>query len=329
MKNNNKFGEKPFTLGIVGKSEHGPYATHVEGFVTADPHYVEAKEGKQAYTRTGIGISGNALRLLAMSDGTYSKENDYPEMEFIQITVVGAKAKTFAEQVTKGSKIVVSGPLSKSEYTDKQNNARANVSILANTFSVLASSKGSGSLNSFFNAVTMIRADDEGQVQKYSTVCGLTGKVTKVSSLECAKTGTQYMRFQMSLAISADKVLALANGTYDKEAVYDKNRTLLTCTVFNKHAIGLSKILRPGMLVCCSGSVDSSEHDGVVYVNMRPIGVSVMQWGEQSRTETEEKKVSVDASSEDKQPETPVTGSSIAVSDPDEDDDESDDELPF
>jgi single-strand DNA-binding protein len=65
--------------------------------------------------------------VLAFSIGVAVGSRANPETMWVRCSLYGKRADSLAQHLTKGSKVVVSGPLSLSSWTDKEGNARTDL----------------------------------------------------------------------------------------------------------------------------------------------------------------------------------------------------------
>lgn len=99
----------------------------IEGNATKDPELTFGQSG-QARCRLSVAANGN-------------KKNDRGEWEttstsFFDVTCWGARAEAVADQVTKGTGVIVSGRIVQREFTDKNGENRRVFEVTADSVGV-------------------------------------------------------------------------------------------------------------------------------------------------------------------------------------------------
>lgn len=310
---------RPFTAANVGMSAKGPFAFHLEGFVTRDPNLMPPVEGKKQMVTTSIGISGNAWAVLARAEGTYSKETEYPENEFVDLVVFGKTAEEFSKAVTKGSKVAVSGHIQRRDYT-KDGETRESVSVVVDGFVVLATKKQTGELRANMVPATAITTAEDGKETTTPTACLVNGTVVGLKTLGTGKSGKSYLQFGLRTQVPAEKIYDLAVGQWSKDKSYDDKKTIVNMTVFGATADRMAKLLKPGMEMAVTGRIEKQEYNGNISYQMMPFTLSVMKFVEAAEAANDEASTSAPA----KAPKTPKAAPATPPAD-----DDDDDELPF
>lgn len=97
-------------------------------------------------------------------------------------------------------------------------------------------------------------------------LCGVCGYIKKVGEIQYGQTGESYLRVAIDTTAPIDQTFALANGTYDRDEIYNQKR--LFVTVWGNRAIKLQTKLQFGMpiMVTGRGTVSPSANgDGMFY----------------------------------------------------------------
>lgn len=256
-----------YTTGYVGTTPAGPYAFQVEGNLTRPPELRQTNNGNPVLNNS-IGIGRPAAALYALADGSYDKDATYPENNFVEIVAFGDIAEEMAN-LEKGTRIVVAGEMSKRAWTDKAGAERESVQIKVSQFAVLSCKAApKGAVAKTTVPATNLYTDKNGEDKMAPIACLVSGNLHKVEELGTSPNGISYLHFSMFAQEPAAKVLDKAYGrdTADKE--YDEKKKLIWCSVFNKQAESLAKLLKEGMTVAVSGSISENVYNGGSSVRM-------------------------------------------------------------
>lgn len=253
----------------VGMSGDKPYAFHLEGNLTAEPHLLEAQGDKAEMAYTSMGISMGCMKLMAKATG-----KDAPEDEgdtFVSLNFYGNLAKKFMESNPgKGNAIAVCGKLV--PYTDKQGKNR--VRVMVDNFVLTFN----GKRNKRF-AVATNTFNGKNGVQNIPMVCLLTGNIIRVDELATSANGRDYLRGAIGLAIPAKKVFDKAStgkvGEYPEDAL-----SIMNFVFFDEQAQRLAKVLRKGETVCVSGRVSEDTYEGNTSYTINPRTLKIMAFPE-------------------------------------------------
>lgn len=281
MANNNTNNTRPFLTSCVGTTAKGvPYAIQLEGYIaSAAPYFKEATDDKKAFLSFSIGLRGSAARLMALADGTYEKGKEYGEKgedglekdEFCDLHLYGTLAEKMSKVLVKGRRVVVSGPMKMEEY-DRKDGSKG-TRLVVNVDNIIdGGSRKNGvdpTVASNIAVVTTTFTGKDGVTRSTPMAATVSGTVIGAGELK-NKNGTDYLQFGIRTGMSAEKIVALADGTYDKDKEYDGKKTIINATVFGKTAERLAKVIRDGAIVVVSGPAEANEYDGKISYQIRP-----------------------------------------------------------
>ena len=270
MANNNTNNTRPFLTSCVGMTAKGvPYAIQLEGYIaSAAPYFKEATDDKKAFLSFSIGLRGTAARMMALADGTYDKDKEYGEKgedglekdEFADLHLYGTLAEKMSKVLVKGRRVVVSGPMKMEEY-DRKDGSKG-TRLVVNVDNII----DGGSRK---NGVTTTYTGKDGVTRSTPMAATVSGTVIGAGELKNSN-GTDYLQFGIRTGMSAEKIVALAGGTYDKDKEYDGKKTIINATVFGKTAERLAKVIQDGAIVVVSGPAEANEYDGKISYQIRP-----------------------------------------------------------
>lgn len=304
-----------FTTGYVGKSGDQGYAYQVEGNLVRPGELRQTKKNTP-YTANSMGIGGNIWRLLAMAEGTHTKDATYPEdtsASFLNIIAYDAVAEALAD-LPKGARILVSGPISKRTIKDAEKGDRTLVQVVVESFAVVGNKTHAEVIPGTAGAATNVYTGNDGEEHKQNIATLVSGKVFDAKEPGVTGNGRPYFNFSVFAQEPAQKVLDRANGKAT-DGEYDEKMKLINVSVFGKQAESLAKLVKKGMTVSISGSIDEEVFEGKTYIRMNLGALNVLKFPD---PENEVPEDSGDA---------PVNGTGAFDSIPDDDDD--DDELPL
>lgn len=281
MANNNTNNTRPFLTSCVGTTAKGvPYAIQLEGYIaSAAPYFKEATDDKKAFLSFSIGLRGSAARLMALADGTYEKGKEYGEKgedglekdEFCDLHLYGTLAEKMSKVLVKGRRVVVSGPMKMEEY-DRKDGSKG-TRLVVNVDNIIdGGSRKNGvdpTVASNIAVVTTTFTGKDGVTRSTPMAATVSGTVIGAGELK-NKNGTDYLQFGIRTGMSAEKIVALADGTYDKDKEYDGKKTIINATVFGKTAERLAKVIQDGAIVVVSGPAEANEYDGKISYQIRP-----------------------------------------------------------
>lgn len=339
---NNTNNTRPFLTSCVGMTAKGvPYAIQLEGYIaSAAPYFKEATDDKKAFLSFSIGLRGSAARLMALADSTYDKDKEYGEKgedglekdEFADLHLYGALAEKMSKVLVKGRRVIVSGPMKMEPYTKKDGTAGSR--LVVNVDNIIdGGSRKNGidpTIGSNIAVVTTTFTGKDGVTRSTPMAATVSGTVVGAGELRNSN-GTDYLQFGIRTGMSAEKIVALAGGTYDKNKGYDTKKTIINATVFGKVAERLAKVIKDGAVVVVSGPADVNEYDGKVSYRIRPRNnaVTILKYADNGVA------APVSGSAADTAP-APAAGSAAADAAPASDegyfapvDEDDGDELPF
>lgn len=269
-----------YTTSYVGKSEKGGYAFQVGGNLTRTVE-LRADKNQNPIVLASIGIGGNAWRMLAIAEGTYDKNADYPDdsaASFINLIASGDVAKQM-EGLPKGASILVSGPIFKHTYAAPDGSERTSVRISVNSFARLGNQaqnvqpvipKTPGYAKEVFT-----KRDGTDGSNNIATL--VSGKVFRVFDPSATSDGTPVFSFSMFAQCASQQVYDIATGKQDGTG-YDAQKTLVSVSVFGRQAETLAKLVKAGMVVCVSGAVSKRDVNGQEWVQIRLGGLDVLKY---------------------------------------------------
>lgn len=88
--------------------------------------------------------TGMAIASFTVACDKYDAKAKKNTAEFIRCVAFGKTAENIGNYFSKGSPILLTGPIHTDEYTDKQGNKRYMTSVVANNFEFCGSKKGEG-----------------------------------------------------------------------------------------------------------------------------------------------------------------------------------------
>ena len=281
MANNNTNNTRPFLTSCVGMTAKGvPYPIQLEGYIaSAAPYFKEASGEKKAFLSFSIGLRGSAARMMALANGTYEKGKEYGEKgedglekdEFADLHLYGTLAEKMSKVLVKGRHVVVSGPMKMEEYTRKDGTTATR--LVVNVDNIIdGGSRKNGvdpTIGTDIAVVTTTYTGKDGVTRSTPMAATVSGTVIGAGELKNSN-GTDYLQFGIRTGMSAEKIVALAGGTYDKGKEYDDKKTIINATVFGKAAERLAKVIKDGAVVVVSGPADANEYDGKVSYRIRP-----------------------------------------------------------
>lgn len=271
---NNTNNSKPFLTASTIKTDKGvPYALQLEGYVaSAAPYFKEATEDKKAFLNVRIGLRGPAERLMALADGTYDKDKDYgSEDDFADLRFYGPLAEKMSKVLTKGRRVVVSGPMKWEEFKRKDGSDARKIVIDVNN-AVDGGSRKAGvdpTVGDNIAVATMTYTGKDNVTRSIPMAATVSGTVIGAEGLK-TKGDTTYLNFGIKTNMPAEKIVDLANGTYSKDKEYDGKKTIINATMFGKSAQQLAKVIRNGAVVVVSGATQAHEYDGKVSYQIKP-----------------------------------------------------------
>lgn len=293
MANNNTNNTRPFLTSCVGMTAKGvPYAIQLEGYIaSAAPYFKEASGDKKAFLSFSIGLRGSAARMMALADGTYEKGKEYGEKgedglekdEFADLHLYGTLAEKMSKVLVKGRRVVVSGPMKMEEYTRKDGTTATR--LVVNVDNIIdGGSRKNGvdpTVASNIAVVTTTYTGNDGVTRSTPMAATVSGTVVGAGELKNSN-GYDYLQFGIRTGMSAEKIVDLAGGSYNKDKKYDGKKTIINATVFGKTAERLAKVIRDGAIVVVSGPAEANEYDGKVSYRIRPRSnaVTVLKYAE-------------------------------------------------
>ena len=239
-----------------------PYAIQLEGYIaSAAPYFKEASGDKKAFLSFSIGLRGSAARMMALADGTYDKDKDYgSEDDFADLRFYGPLAEKMSKVLVKGRRVVVSGPMKMEEYTRKDGTTATR--LVVNVDNIIdGGSRKNGvdpTIGTNIAVVTTTYTGKDGVTRSTPMAATVSGTVIGAGELKNSN-GTDYLQFGIRTGMSAEKIVALAGGTYDKGKEYDDKKTIINATVFGKAAERLAKVIKDGVVVVVSGPADAND----------------------------------------------------------------------
>lgn len=104
----------------------------------------------------------------------------------------------------------------------------------------------------------------------------LGGKIKAVNAVK-EYNGTPVISFNLETVVEAMKMVAIAEGTYQKDADYGANK-IVRCSVWGNRALNLGKVLVPGATLAVTGIPSKNTYNGNEYANMTVQAFSVLNW---------------------------------------------------
>lgn len=258
-----------FTTAYVGNTPAGAFAFQLEGNLVRPCELKETKDGTLVLNNS-IGVGRSAFAIMALAEGTYDRNAEYPDVPFVDLVAFGDVAQRMADKLTKGSHIVVAGKLSVRKWKDKAGAEHEAVSCQVQDFVLLGSTKnGIRGEGATATVPATNKYTKDGQEILRPTACLISGNVFSVDDLAVSQSGMSYLHFTVFAQEPAAKVLDKAKGVDVSGKEYDPKKTLIRCTAFGKQAEALAKLnLKKGMAVAVSGTVSENEYEGKVSVQL-------------------------------------------------------------
>lgn len=273
--------KKQFLAFNVGRNDKGEaYAFHMEGNVARVPVYREGKDGKKSFLSFAIGVGRNPW--FAFDDDNIVKEqaknpNCNENTPFIEVVVFGNRAKELKDNLAKGSKIVLCGKPEKVEYTNKSNKPVETVKIIADgIYPLSCKATPGGEPNTTVTHTVQVYTKQDNTQKENNLVTLLGGKIKSVDAVKDYN-GTPVISFNLETAVESLKMVAIAEGTYQKDADYGNNK-IVRCSVWGNRALNLGKVLVPGATLAVTGIPSKNTYNGNEYVNMTVQAFSVLNW---------------------------------------------------
>ena len=268
-----------FTTAYVGNTPAGPFAFQLEGNLVRPCELKETKDGTLVLNNS-IGVGRSAFAIMALAEGTYDRNAEYPDVPFVDLVAFGDVAQRMADKLTKGSHIVVAGKLSVRKWKDKAGAEHEVISCQVQDFALLGSAKnGVKGEGAQATVPATNKYTKDGQEILRPTACLVSGNVFSVDELAVSKSGTSYLHFTMFAQEPAAKVLDKAKGVDVSGKEYDPKKALIRCTVFGKQAEALAKLdLKKGMAMAVSGAISENEYEGKVSVQMNVNAFNVVSF---------------------------------------------------
>lgn len=239
---NSTIKKNPTGVYVGGTTKHKSFAYQISGFAINDAVYYGAVGEKKSFARVAIAIDGNAWDALARTnkDVDYS---GYAETQFIEVVAFGGMAGVLKD-VTKKTRLVVSGRLSEDTFKRKDGSDGHAVKLEANYVAVATDGNA---LPSFVGGVSYVHEGKE-----INLVCGLGAKINSIEPMTDVN-GTPLLTMNVESPAKIDIAYALATGTYSKETNYGVFNSQIN--VWGNRAVALEKIMRIGDEIIVSGAV--------------------------------------------------------------------------
>lgn len=328
MSNTTTTRKPSFLAAELGRDPKGnPRAFHVEGYVSKPAYYREATGDKKSFLSTSIGLNMSAERMMALADGSYSKDVDYGENNgFLKLVLFGEEAEKFSQQYAVGVKVAVTGRLEWNDYVTKDNTPGRELQLFVDYFVVMGGKTKEPIIGNNIAAVTREFTDKDNVKRTTAYAALMSGKVVGCNGLKYSESGVPYFSFGVKTSMPASKIYALTNGLFNKEAEYDDNKRIVNVTLFNRSAEAMSKLVDNGAIVVCSGPVKEREYNGNLYYEMSARVCSIMKFAPKAEAATGESAAPA--------PENTASAAAAQYAPPSFDDfkelfDEDDGELPF
>lgn len=255
----------------IGMSNQNPFAFHLEGNLTKDPAMLPAKEDKPPMAVCGLGINEGGFALLARAKGEPKLEGDAAGSNFLQLCFTGKIAEKIVAEGKKGAKIAVTGVLG----TYEGNNGMKSVEVFVDNYVLLPREGGKRTKRISYAPQTYQGKD--GLVTQ-SVVTLLTGKVSRIDDLATSKSGNDFLRASMQLAVPTQKVWDCVSS--GKPGQYDDDATkYINMVFFNDSAVRMAKLLKKDMVIAVTGRINQDIYNGNTTYSLRPSTVSVVDWG--------------------------------------------------
>lgn len=269
--------KKRFTTAFVGKTPAGPFAFHLEGNLTR-PSELKTLPSGGTVVNNSIGVGRSAFALFALGEGTYDKTAQYPENNFVEISAFNGVAERMAE-LPKGTRIVVSGKMSKRTWKDKAGAEHEGITVDVDDFAVLsckAHDKGVPAKATV--PATNMYTNKAGEEKALPVACLVSGNLFSVDELGTGASGNAYLHFSIFAQEPAQKVLDKARGVDISGKEYEEKRNLIRCSVFGRQAEAMAKLLKKGMAVAVSGTVSENVFEGKSSVQMSVNALNVISF---------------------------------------------------
>lgn len=108
---------------------------------------------------TGGGLAVCGLRIAVNGSRKDEAGNWVEEPNYFNVTIFGRQGETAAQYLSKGRGVAVDGRLRWREYTDKENNKREAIEIVADTVQFLSGPEGGGGGGGGFSARSDVPVD--------------------------------------------------------------------------------------------------------------------------------------------------------------------------
>lgn len=275
----------PAELGL--NKDNKPHAFHVEGFISRPPFYNEASGDKKAFLSTAIGINMSPAKMMALADGSYSKDTNYGEDSgFLGLKIFGKMAEDFSKICAVGVKVAVAGNLEWRDYTKKDQTPGKELVLNVSTLVVMG---GKGvdpviSDNVGYSTRTYVK---DGITHSQPMVELMSGRVVGCNGLKTSDGGKQYLTFGVMTKLPAEKIYDLVNGSYKKDKKYDDKKKIVNVTLFDRSAEAMAKVVRDGAEVVVTGPIEAREYEGSISYRVRSRQCSIMKFAPKTEGEAD------------------------------------------
>lgn len=272
--------KKTYLTFGAGKNEKGEaYALHVEGFVN-NTRYMPANGDKKAMLDISVVIGRNPWLLFGEEEAAAEANNPSVngDKPFVSVVVTGQKADELKD-IGK-CRIVFCGKAVKRTFTRKDGTPGVSITVYADSLYVLPG-KGiddnapARKPNGHISVATNVYTRNNQEVTE-RLVMALAGTVKSVSDVSNVN-GRPVVNFDLEIAVPAQKVQALSDGSYQKDADYGKYR-VIRCAVWGPRAERMAKVLTVGNQLVVTGTTRCNEFNGNKYINMTCRYLSVLAW---------------------------------------------------
>lgn len=281
----NNTDKKKFLPAEVGKDAKGkPHAFHVEGHISKPAYFKEGSGDKKSYLGTSMGIGMSPERMMALAEGTYDKTKDYGEANgFVSLNLFGEDAEKFSKVCVTGLHVAVAGTLEWHEYPLKSGNGKGKeLRILVDKLVVMGSKSVEAVVTDTVGVATRVYTGSDGVQRSTAIVELMNGTVIGTRELAYSDKQKAYLSFGVKTEMPAEKIYDLAAGTYDSKKEYDTKKRIVNVVVFDKAAEALSKVVRDGAQVVCSGPVELREYNENITYQMKARPCSIMKFAPKS-----------------------------------------------
>ena len=272
--------KKQFLAFNVGTNDKGEaYVFHLEGNVARVPVYRKGENGKKSFMSFAIGIGRNPWLALGEEVAKEQAKNTHcnEDTPFIEVVVFSPRADQLNEKLAKGSKVVLSGKPEKVSYKNKNDETVETVRIIADNIYPLSckATPGGEPVNTVTHTVQVYKKQDG--TEKQNNMITLLGGTIKAVNAVKEYNGTPVISFNLETVVEAMKMVAIAEGTYQKDADYGANK-IVRCSVWGNRALNLGKVLVPGATLAVTGIPSKNTYNGNEYANMTVQAFSVLNW---------------------------------------------------